>query len=273
MPKIGMSSSAVITMPWQDAVATAIENGFDACEINCLQPLIDLHSISRTEIEATRLAARNADLELCVHAPFYELNIAAFNKGIREASVREILRAVDLCCQLGGKVVIVHPGRQTYDLDQVNGEVKDLIYKAQWDHNIDSLKTINHYAASNGIVICLENMVIDNHIDRTFEDLLDIRQAVGTSLMFTLDIGHARLTNGAAEGVRLLGGAIRHIHFTDNFGKKDDHLIIGEGNSDYSGIIRFVKQFPYIVTLEVTGVGDDPAPMVKSLRNFKNLVS
>jgi hypothetical protein len=54
----------------------------------------------------------------------------------------------------------------------------------QWENTVESLKIINEYGVSRGVVICLENIVIDNHIDRSFEDLLEIRQAVGDSLKF-----------------------------------------------------------------------------------------
>ena len=132
---------------------------------------------------------------------------------------------------------------------------------------------INDYAASKGVIICLEN-VATNNIDKTFEHLLEIREAVGDSLKFTLDIGHARLfaEGGVKQGIKLLGGNIRHIHFTDNNGEKDDHLPIGDGNFDYSDFLDFIKDFPYIVTLEVVDTNNSPAAILKSRDYFKKLI-
>ena len=102
---------------------------------------------------------------------------------------------------------------------------------------------------------------------------MEIREAVGDSLQFTLDIGHARLNvpGGVDEAIRLLGDNIRHIHFTDNNGELDDHLPIGDGNFDYSGFWDYIKNFPHIVTLEVLDIGTDPNPIVRSLENFKQI--
>ena len=97
--------------------------------------------------------------------------------------------------------------------------------------------------------------------------------AVGDSLQFTLDIGHARINSegGVEEGFRVLGDNIHHIHFTDNYGKEDDHLPIGDGNIDYSSFFHLIRNFPHIVTLEVFAPGPDPSPILKSLAYFRKL--
>ena len=96
-------------------------------------------------------------------------------------------------------------------------------------------------------------------IDNTFEDMREIRDRVGQALQFTLDVGHARLQEGARKGVDLLGNNIRHIHLTDNFGKTDDHLPLGDGNYDYSEFAGFLGDFPHVITLEVLHRGPHPS--------------
>jgi sugar phosphate isomerase/epimerase len=68
---------------------------------------------------------------------------------------------------------------------------------------IESLKRINAYAESKSITLCLENLGW-SEVAQSFEDLLKIRNEVGESLQFTLDIGHARLNSegGVEEGFR-----------------------------------------------------------------------
>ena len=39
-----------------------------------------------------------------VHAPFTSLNIAALNPGVRAESIRQVLAAIDLCADIGGKL-------------------------------------------------------------------------------------------------------------------------------------------------------------------------
>jgi sugar phosphate isomerase/epimerase len=271
MPKIGMPACAIFTMPWVDALQTASDIGYDAFEVNCIPFMGDLDEIKPHDIEKARGISEATGVEICVHSPFYEINIAASSRGIRNESVKYIKKSIDLCADLGGNVLILHSGHYTYKVRKQDTE-KNFFMKRQWQYNIDSIKEITNYAKSKDVIICLENVGVDpQHIDQTFDDLVEIRSQVDESLQFTLDLGHARLTEGVQKGIDILGEHVRHIHFTDNFGKKDDHVPIGDGNSDYSGFIDYVKSFPYVVTLEVVYIGNDPEPMKRSLEHFRSL--
>jgi sugar phosphate isomerase/epimerase len=272
MPKIAMSSYAMEESSCVEALKAAAENGFDAFEIDIYFPTVDLDNWNWNEIEAIKEISQDAGIEICVHAAYYELNMAAFLKGIREESVRYINKSIDFCHELGGEVITVHPGEFTYDVLPGASVDTDPLMKIQWDHNIESLKRINAYAESKGITLCLENLGW-NEVAQSFEDLMKIRDEVGDTLQFTLDIGHARINSegGVEEGFRVLGDNIHHIHFTDNYGKEDDHLPIGDGNIDYSSFFHLIRNFPHIVTLEVFAPGPDPSPILKSLAYFRKL--
>jgi sugar phosphate isomerase/epimerase len=272
MLKFAMTSYAMEELSCVEALMFAVENGFDAFEVNIYFPSVDLDNWDWNEIEALKRISKEAEIEFSVHAAFYELNMAAFSKGIREESVRYIIKSIDLCHELGGEVIVVHPGKYTYDEQPGVSLDTDPLMKIQWDHNIESLKRINTYAESKGIILCLENLGW-NYVAQSFEDLIKIRDEVGDSLQFTLDIGHARVNSegGVEEGFRVLGDNIRHIHFSDNFGKEDDHLPIGEGNTDFSKVFQFMKDFPYIITLEIISSDSDPRPILKSLEYCRNL--
>jgi len=272
MPKIGMPSCAMMLVPWTQAIQVAAEHKFDAFEVTMAYPSVDLDAMTPRDIENARRIAEAAGMEICVHAPFFELNIAAYSQGIRAESVRYIQQAVDVCAALGGRDLVVHAGKYTYAFKPGETREHNAGMQVQWNHNIDSLKRITEYAAANEIVVCLENTLFGS-IDQTFEDLLEMRAAVGENLQFTLDIGHARLSaeGGVAEGLRLLGDQIRHIHFTDNNGERDDHLPIGDGNSDYSGFFDAIRNFSHIVTLEVVDISADPAAILKSREYFMSL--
>jgi sugar phosphate isomerase/epimerase len=272
MPKIAMSSCAMEESSCVEALKFAAENGFDAFEVDIYFPTVDLDDWNWNKIEALKEISRDAEIEISVHAAYYELNMAAFLKGIKEESVRYINKSIDFCHELGGEVITVHSGEFTYDVPPGASVDTDPLMKIQWDHNIESLKRINAYAESKGITLCLENLGW-NEVAQSFEDMLKIRDEVGDTLQFTLDIGHARLNSegGVEEGFRVLGDNIRHIHFTDNYGKEDDHLPIGEGNTDYSKFFHLIKNFPHIITLEVVAPGPDTGPILKSLEYFRKL--
>ncbi|MGB2963908.1 MAG: sugar phosphate isomerase/epimerase family protein [Anaerolineales bacterium] len=272
MLKIAMTSYAMEESPYVEALMFAVENGFDAFEVNVYFPAFDLDNWNWSEIEALKKIIRDEEIEISVHAAFYELNMAAFLKEIREESVRYINKSIDFCHQLGGEVITVHPGKFTYEIEPGASPDTDPLLKIQWDHNIESLKRINAYAESKGITLCLENLGW-NEVAQSFEDLLRIRDEVGDTLQFTLDIGHARIKSegGIEEGFRVLGDNIRHIHLSDNYGKEDDHLPIGEGNTDFSNFFHLFNNFPHIITLEIVPPGPDPGPILKSLAYLRTL--
>jgi sugar phosphate isomerase/epimerase len=271
MPKIGMPSCAVLSAPLKKAVEIGAENDFDAFEINCLLPTVNLDLFTPENIAELRNIAEVVNMEFCVHAPFFELNIAALNQGIRKESVNYVNKSIELCADLGGSVVIVHSGEYTYRIGPDASRDNNPNMNRQWNNNIESLKKINEHAVNQGVIVCLENLGFEKEVAKSFEDLIETQNAMGKSLQFTLDLGHARLNANIQEGIDTLGDSIRHIHLTDNFGEKDDHLPPGEGDSDYSGVAEYLKSYPHIVTLEVVAYGIDPGPMIRGREFFNQL--
>ena len=271
--KIAMPNCALDALSWKEAFEFALKNDFDAYELNAYYPSIDLDCLDLEEVKDARTRAEAAGMEMVVHAPFFELNIAALARRIRETSVAYVKKSIDLCAAIGGQTLVVHSGNYTYSITEGPDLFSDPVTKLQWDTNIDSLKQINDYANSNGVVVCLENLGGFGSVDRSFEDLLAIREAVGESLKFTLDVGHARLNKnyGVEKGLKTLGEHIRHIHITDNHGETDDHMAIGDGDSDYSAVVEFAKDFPHVATLEVLELSADPAPILRSREYFCSL--
>ena len=62
------------------------------------------------------------------------------------------------------------------------------------------------------------------------------------SLMLTLDTGHANLAdysgNRLFDLIERFGDRIRHLHFSDNSGRSDDHRAIGKGTISFSKLIK-----------------------------------
>jgi sugar phosphate isomerase/epimerase len=272
MPKIGFASISMIGSPWLDALRSAVEHRFDAFELCVLYPdsppdmRNDTISLANDIVEA-------GGIELCLHAPFFEHNIAALCPSIREASVESIMKTIDLAEKLRVKTLVVHNGGYAPSGPPGTSRFNDDRLRQHWDHNIESLKRIVDYATGKGVTLCLENIGFDPFsIDGTFEDMAEIRDKVSPALRFTLDMGHARLQEGARKAIDLLGDNIRHIHLTDNFGKRDDHLPLGDGNYDYSEFTNFLRDFPYVITMEVISSGTGPEPMLKARNGFDRLL-
>ncbi len=273
MPKIGFASVAMTDAPWIDALRAAVEHRFDAFELCCLYPNSAPEAVSETAVAQVREIAEGSGIELCLHAPFFELNIAALCPGIREASVRSIEKTADLGQKLGATVMVVHNGGYEPPGPFGSTRFSDDRMRHHWDNNLESLRLLTDYAGSRGVTVCLENIGFDPFsIDGSFEDMLEIRDKVGPALQFTLDMGHARLAEGARKGIDLLGNNIRHVHLTDNFGRKDDHLPLGDGDYDYAEFAPFLVGFPHVITMEVIHGGSTPEPTLRARKTLNRVL-
>ncbi len=272
MPKLGMAGVAAMLLPMKEAISTAIELGYEAFELQGEFPQCLCDEVTAKQRQETRRMVESAGLTVSVHAPFTSLNIATLNPGIRAESIRQIAAAIDLCADIGGKRVTIHNGE--YVLPKNFRKKLPDVAQIQWDYNIASLKKIAAHGQARGILVCLENIGFEpNSIDRSADDMLAIQKAVDSpALFFCIDIGHARLNNELEAMISKLGPMTRQVHFTDNLGKVDDHLIIGEGNFDYTPCLDFIQGFDGPVILEVVKVGTDPEPARKSLAYVKSLL-
>jgi len=270
MPKIGMAGSSLMLMSWKDALQEAIKHSFQAFEIFTEFPQCVCEEVTEEQRQSAREEIGSSGISLAVHAPFTSLNVAALNPGIRRESVRQHKAAVDLCADLSGSAVIMHNGEYVYS-ERLRDKASRA-FQMQWDLNLESITEICGHAEKRGVTLCLENIGFEpEHMDRGVDDLLKIKEKV-PALSFCLDIGHARLNDELEYAISRLRPYTRHIHFTDNMGKRDDHLAIGEGNFDYTPYLDYFRNFEGIMTLEVVNIGTDPAPAVNSKKYVEKLL-
>ena len=147
MPKIGMSSSAMIMADWLDALKVAAQNEFDAFEITCVFPSADPQDIKPEALADARKILQQNPMEICVHAPFFEINIAAYCKSIQEESIRIIETSIDLCQALNGKTLIMHNGNYTYSIPGATRHNHPAL-EIQWVSDIAALRQIDAPAFS-----------------------------------------------------------------------------------------------------------------------------
>jgi len=271
MALIGMGSGSVMMLNWLEALELAVKYDFEAFEILAQFPQYDPDLVSHADKLKAKEIIKSTGIALSIHAPFSSLNIATPNAGIREESIRQVKASVDLCADLEGRLVVIHNG--DYIFEGAREKAPELA-ELQWNQNIDALKQIANYADSRGVILCLENIGFEPFIiDDTVDDMLQIREQVGSpALFFCLDLGHAELNNESTSALEKMRPYIRHVHLTDNYGQKDDHLIIGQGNFDYSPYLDFLRNFEGIILLEVIDIGKDPAASIKSREYIKKIL-
>jgi sugar phosphate isomerase/epimerase len=232
--------------PLMDEIKTLAALGFDYIEL-CLDPPHGLPEALQPRLSEVHSALNGEGLGLpVVHLPTF-IWLADVYPSIREASLIEVFKALDLSAEVGAKKAVLHPGYltglMTFAPDIGKGYASE------------SLDKILEKATGLGIMVCLENMFPRiGHMYRPEEFAEVLRRNSG--LMMTLDLGHANIRapkGQTAAFVKVAHGRIGHMHIGDNNGQEDDHLPVGTGRVDVAGGLAAIKASGYdqTMTLEV----------------------
>lgn len=161
-------------------------------------------------------------------------------QGVRQACLRELERCAEIFSALGAKLMNIHP---CYACPP--GLKKDLL-----KFNIEAILAIVEMASSYDLTVVFENYVAPFDRVSTLRTLL----TAVPGLQLHLDFGHVNFGHDGHERLcRELGKDIRHVHFSDNRGKTDDHMPLGAGTMDLRKTVDSLKTAGYddTITLEI----------------------
>jgi len=196
----------------------------------------------RVDRDAIARSLRRHGMSVMGHTAFY-LPVASGIEEIRQASLQELRRCVEVFSDLGARWMNVHPDRHAPMHDR-----SFFIEK-----NIATLSELLPYARERGVGLMIENLPGDFNTAQQLGELLDPLPELGLHL----DIGHANLLVAQSTVGELLsayGNRLRHVHLHDNKGGGADlHLPLGTGSVDVRGAVRLLKSQGYdgTITLEV----------------------
>jgi len=230
----------VITMtffyrPILEAVEIIARCGFDCVEIWADHAWDERDGASSAELKAA-LAKHN--LKSTVHCPIMDISITSPNRGIREESIRQTLRSIDLAKELGSRLIVIHPGSKFSRLERND---------AHWNYQVDSMGRILGYAREQGVLAAVENMDSDKEVvsvkdwgdlERLFSDVGSIEQWV------TLDVTHLRDTDRILSFIAGAGSRIAHVHLSDATAEQM-HLRLGQGSLDLPRIVTALRDAGY----------------------------
>lgn len=220
--------------------------GFDFLELAMDPPAAHCAAIRDQKAELLAALERHK-MQLVCHLPTF-VSLADLTDGIRQASLAEVLKALETAASLAAEKVVAHPA--------VISGMGALVPELSRQYAFESLAAIASRAADLKICLCLENMFPRSRFGVEVDDFKDIFNRFPT-LKLTLDTGHAHI--GSPRGKRVIryieafADRIGHIHVSDNFGKEDNHLPIGAGVIDFPKVMKALKDIGYddTITLEV----------------------
>ena len=248
--------------PLKEEIKALAFLGFDYVEF-CLDPPHALPEALRPGLpELQSMIAGEGLVVPVVHLPTF-VWLADVYPSIREASVNEVFKALDLAVQMGAKKAVLHPGYLT-GLMNFTPEVGK-------GYAAESLGQILERSVGLGITVCLENMFPRaGHMYRP-EEFAEVL-ARNPGLMMTLDLGHAniRASKGrAAAFVNVAHGRIGHVHVGDNSGREDEHLPVGAGRVDFARGLAAIKASGYDDTLTIEVFSPDRDYLAASLKKIQ----
>lgn len=154
--KIAMSTVRGISV--RESIDMAVNSGCEGIDIK-----VDYLPEEEEKKKEILDYAKEKGLELSLHAPCSDINIAARNQGIRKESINQVKKIIDMAQKYGARVVTFHPGRLTSIRE--NSEEK-------WKILLDSVAEIAAYAAEKRVHAALENMECrKKELVRTVSDL------------------------------------------------------------------------------------------------------
>jgi sugar phosphate isomerase/epimerase len=147
--------------------------------------------------------------------------------------VAETITALGVASVVPFRSLVVHIGEPTPDT-AVNSRAAA----------VRSLEAIDDAAQAVGVTIAIE--LIPNALStaaRLVQWIEDDLEVPGMGVC--LDVGHAHLGGDAMEAVETCSGHIVSTHLHDNRGKRDDHLVPGEGSVDWEGVLLAFQKVGY----------------------------
>lgn len=268
MANICMAESAlVIVNDLVSIVEFAVNHKFKGIEIWCDFP----HDLPRyLTVDIKRkikdiFVANN--LLVSLHMTMADINIASLNKGIRDESVKQLIECIDLASELDSGLIVVHAGRYTFTL----APAKEISKR----NSVQSIKYCLNYAANKGITLAVENIGLGKKdFPENNKQLVEIVETINSPyLKITWDIGHSNVTEGIAPSLEILKPYIAHIHISDNNGKYDEHLGIGDARIDYAPALGFLKKFKGLIVLEILDHKDYAGALLRSRDNLEKMLS
>jgi sugar phosphate isomerase/epimerase len=239
-----------------DAMEAIAAAGFDGIEVWVDQ------ANDHGETGATlRRRAAQLGLGTSLHASSYDLNLAAWNRGIRAESQRQTSESVRFAAELGAAVAVVHPGRRSSSRDRVED---------YWPIVLESLEPIDDVAHQLGVTVGLELM--EKRPKELFmlpDDARRVMEHGYRSTRITVDLAHSWSHYDPVQFLADLDLSwVTHMHLSDS-DPRTVHLPLGEGDVDLLAVYRGLVAIGYDGAITIEGYAEGRgAELIEANRRY-----
>ncbi|MHB9155306.1 MAG: sugar phosphate isomerase/epimerase family protein [Endomicrobiales bacterium] len=183
-----------------------------------------------------------------LHAPFSDaLDISHTSELKRRFAVNEILRTLEVLKSLGGEYLVIHPASNEHSMRDKN---------AHFRQSRKSIEEIHSCLEDLGLKMAVENQ-LPHILGGDAPTLLALIEGLSESRVgVCFDTSHANLNGhpGLDDYLQQLAGRLMTLHISDNYGKYDDHFLLGDGHINWPSFITALHRnsFQGIFMLEIT---------------------
>ncbi|MEM3882862.1 MAG: sugar phosphate isomerase/epimerase, partial [Candidatus Methanomethyliaceae archaeon] len=136
--------------------------------------------------------------------------------------------------------------------------------------NLYSLEKIVSYGEKIGLKVAIENMPANTPcLLQRAEEFFTLMEN-GLPIYIALDVGHANTTSQLEAFLSKLNDRIIHLHLHDNYGKDDEHRIIGDGTVNWSLLRERIRQNKVSAVVENNKLEDARRSFERAIQLFRS---
>jgi sugar phosphate isomerase/epimerase len=209
--------------------------------IDCLEfPLGDrgLDPRQPAQVERIRRDMEAAGLRpWTLHADFGpKVDLGSHYVEAQQAGIAMTLLGARLLADVGGEIVIVHPGAGGTD----DAERPERLRACR-----EGLELLLDRSSHLPVRFAMENM-LPGHVGDSAREMTTVLDGLPEDRIgFCYDTGHARLCPDGLEIARGMTGRIITVHLQDNVGEGDAHLMPFDGTVDWAIVGRMLDEAGY----------------------------
>jgi fructoselysine 3-epimerase len=239
--KISLSSFIYYNYTLADAISFTAQAGFDGIDIWGGRPHAYRRDLSEKETAALCRLMQDEGLAVSSFIPAqfrYPTSLCSPIDTVWSDSIRYIQDSIETAAALGAPLVSVCPGHTLHGQPQEDGFAR----------LEDALSQVAEFAARFNLRVAIEPADrYETDLLNTCTETLKLVNRLGMpNLGVLLDNGHAYVVGEAPEQVLpSLGDKLFHIHLDDNKGQRDQHLIPGDGDYNFTPLVASLNEIRY----------------------------
>lgn len=240
---------------WRRSIELAAEAGYDGVEIAPYTIASSVDKIPPSQREEIRRVAEDCGIEVVglhwVLVGPEDVNLLDADPEVRARTKGYLLKLVDFCADIGGKVIVFGSPKQRNVPEGVSKETA-------WRWAVETFRAVAEHAAGRGVTFCIEPLrrELTNFINTCSEAMRLIEEVGHPNFRLILDCW-SMLDEGrpipeiVKEGAKYLA----HFHAND-----DNRRGPGFGSLDFARILRALDEIDYngFVSVEVFEAHTDP---------------